>query len=424
MKKSKVIKRILSITALCLAALFIMGAAGYGVMAYFTEHPIKVISTNPGDTSLDRHESGYISSAFNIGNSTKVLTPTEIYVIASNQTVGISTEVTTTNIFGQAVSGTVSGTGFILTADGYIMTNYHVIRDAYKNGYDITVMLYDGSTYTAEIVGTEDDNDIAVLKIDAKNLNPVTIADSNEIQVGEPVYAIGNPLGELTYTFTGGMISALDRDIKGEDGTAVNMFQFDAAVNSGNSGGPLYNAEGEVVGVVTAKYSSTGVEGIGFAIPINDAALIATELIEHGYVTGKAALGVSVQTISAQAAQYYNLVQGAGVGSVTPGSCAEKAGIQKGDIITKLGDTEIRSNYDLIAAKKAYKAGDTTTITVYRNGDYKTLTVTFDEEKPEAPKSAAETSKNDSSASGGGRSGGSDNQPKSIWPFNFWPFWN
>lgn len=421
MKNSKGIKRILSLTALCLATLLIMGAAGYGVMAYFTEHPIRVVSTNPGDTSLDRNESSYISSAFNVGNSTKVLTPTEIYTLASNQTVGISTEVTTTNVFGQAVSGTVTGTGFILTADGYIMTNYHVIRDAHKNGYEIKVMLYDGSSYKAEIVGIEDDNDIAVLKIDAKSLNPVTIADSSEIQVGEPVYAIGNPLGELTYTFTGGMISALDRDIKGEDGTAINMFQIDAAVNSGNSGGPVYNAEGEVVGVVTAKYSSAGVEGLGFAIPINDAAIIATELIEHGYVTGKAALGVSVQTISAQAAQYYNLVQGAGVGSVTPGSCAEKAGLLKGDIITKLGDTDIRSTADLLAARKDYRAGDTASITIYRNGDYKTMSITFDEEKPVDPQAAAEADKDSSSAFDGGRSG-NDNQQRSIWPFSFWPF--
>jgi serine protease Do len=412
MKNSKGMKRILSLTALCLAALLILGAAGYGVTSYFIDHPIRIVSTNTGDTSLDNNDSGYISSAFNIGNSSTVLSATEIYKIASNQTVGISTEVTTTNVFGQAVSGTVTGTGFILTADGYIMTNYHVIKEAYQGGYEIKVMLHDGSSYTAKIVGIEDDNDIAVLKIDAKNLSAVTLADSSKMEVGEPVYAIGNPLGELTYTFTGGMVSALDRDITGEDGTTINMFQIDAAVNSGNSGGPVYNSEGEVIGVVTAKYSSTGVEGLGFAIPINDAAEIATQLIQYGYVTGKPALGISVQTISEQAAKYYNLVPGVSVGSVTSGSCAEKAGILKGDIITKLGDKEITTTAELLAA---YKAGDTTTVTVYRSGSYKTLTLTFDEEKPAAPGTAA---------SDGAVEDNSSKQQQSSWPFGNWPFGN
>jgi serine protease Do len=295
--------------------------------------------------------------------------------------------VTTTNVFGQQVSGTVSGTGFIITSDGYILTNNHVIAEAYNGGHDITVILSDGTTYKAEIVGFEDDNDIAVLKIDAKGLDAVTIGDSDKMEVGEDIYAVGNPLGELTYTITSGIVSALGRSITGNDGTNINMFQIDAAVNSGNSGGPVYNSSGEVIGVVTAKYSQAGVEGLGFAVPINDAAEIATELMENGYVTGKAYMGVSVTTVSEQMAEYYGWVVGAYVRSVDSGSCAEKAGLKAGDIITKLGDTETVTAADLIAAKKEYKAGDTAELTVYRSGEYEKLSIYLRQETPKAPES-------------------------------------
>ena len=300
--------------------------------------------------------------------------------------VGITTEVTYTNFFGQTSSSAVSGSGFIVSSDGYILTNYHVIEYAYKGNYAVTVMLHDGTRYEASIIGVEDCNDIAVLKIDASGLDPVTFGDSDKLSVGDDVYAVGNPLGELEFSMTTGHVSALDRLITTDESTeAINMFQFDAAVNSGNSGGPVYNANGEVVGIVTAKYSDTGVEGLGFAIPINDAAKIANDLITKGYVTGKAYMGVSIdERYNSMYSQYYNMPIGAFVKSVESGSCAENAGIQAGDIITRLGDVEITGYSDLKQAIKQYSAGDSAELELYRAGESRTITVIFDEAVPDS----------------------------------------
>ena len=186
---------------------------------------------------------------------------------------------------------------------------------------------------------------------------------------------------------TSGEVSALDRDISTTDSstgvvTTINMFQIDAAVNGGNSGGPVYNSRGEVIGVVTAKYSDTGVDGLGFAIPINDAISIAEELITKGYVSGKAYMGIKVQTISVSVAQYYNMAPGAYIAYVEPGSCSEKAGLLEGDIIVQMDDVRVTSDNDLISAKKAYRAGDTAVLTIYRDGKYMEVPITFDEEIP------------------------------------------
>lgn len=327
------------------------------------------------------------ASAASSGGS---LSGAQIYDQGCPETVGVTTDVTTQNIFGQPSQGSVIGSGFIVRADGYILTNYHVVEDAYQGGYPVNVILYNGDKYTAKIVGVEPDNDIAVLQIDASNLPAVTIGDSDTIAVGEPVYAIGNPLGELTYTMTTGTVSALNREISTESSdTAINMFQIDAAVNAGNSGGPVFDGTGEVVGIVTAKYSDTGVEGLGFAIPINDAMNIASSLIQNGYVPGKPNLGITVTTVDESTASYFNMVVGAFVRTVNPGSCAETAGIQPGDIITKVGDTDIASNADLVNAKNQYQAGDSAVFTVYRAGSYLQLTVTFDESIPSPAPSAS-----------------------------------
>ena len=314
----------------------------------------------------------------------KTLTGTEVYDLATTQVVAITTEITYTNYFGFTSSAAVSGSGFIISSDGYILTNNHVIEDAVKGGYEITVLLYDGSEYTATVIGYDGDySDVAVLKIDAEGLNPVAVGDSDNIQVGETVYAVGNPLGELQFSMSTGSVSALDREITSSDGSTIRMFQIDAAVNSGNSGGPTYNSRGEVIGIVTAKYKDSGVEGLGFAIPINDAMSIAEDLITNGYVSGKAYIGIlNPQDINATYAQYYNMVPGVYVYGVQSGSAAEKAGLQPGDIVVALGDEEIDSTSALNAAKREYKAGDTTVIRVYRSGDYLDLTITFDEETP------------------------------------------
>lgn len=373
---------------LCLVCALLGGLCGAGIMAGSMNSRIAAVEQmleeqTKGTLSIGSQTS---STPAPVSTTTAAKPVAAIYDQACNEVVGITTEVTYTNFFGQTSSSAVSGSGFIVSPDGYILTNYHVIEYAYKGNYAITVMLHDGTRYEASIVGVEDCNDIAVLKIDASGLDPVTFGDSDKLSVGDDVYAVGNPLGELEFSMTTGHVSALDRLITTEDGSeAINMFQIDAAVNSGNSGGPVYNANGEVVGIVTAKYSDTGVEGLGFAIPINDAAKIANDLITKGYVTGKAYMGVSIdERYNSMYSQYYNMPIGAFVKSVESGSCAESAGIQAGDIITRLGDVEITGYSDLKQAIKQYSAGDSAELELYRAGESRTLTVTFDEAVPDS----------------------------------------
>ena len=346
------------------------------------------INAEPSDTPVVSASSAPIAAT-----SSDSLSWAEINEIASKQVVGVTTEVTYTNFFGQTSSSAVSGSGFIITDDGYILTNYHVIETAYQSKYAVTVITHDGTRYDATIVGVESSNDIAVLKIDATGLTPATLGNSDNLAVGDDVCAVGNPLGELEFTSTFGHVSALDRLITTEEGgSAINMFQIDAAVNSGNSGGPVYNTRGEVIGIVTAKYSSSGVEGLGFAVPINDAASIANDLITKGYVTGKAYMGVRIdQRYTSAYSQYYNMPEGAYVYSVESGSCAETAGLRAGDIITKLGESEVKSYTDLTHAVKQYSAGDTAELVIYRAGETLTLSITFDEEVPENTSGSAST---------------------------------
>ena len=373
---------------LCLVCALLGGLCGAGIMAGSMNSRIAAVEQMLEEQTKETLSIGSQTSSTPapVSTTTAAKPVAAIYDQACNEVVGITTEVTYTNFFGQTSSSAVSGSGFIVSPDGYILTNYHVIEYAYKGNYAITVMLHDGTRYEASIVGVEDCNDIAVLKIDASGLDPVTFGDSDKLSVGDDVYAVGNPLGELEFSMTTGHVSALDRLITTEDGSeAINMFQIDAAVNSGNSGGPVYNANGEVVGIVTAKYSDTGVEGLGFAIPINDAAKIANDLITKGYVTGKAYMGVSIdERYNSMYSQYYNMPIGAFVKSVESGSCAESAGIQAGDIITRLGDVEITGYSDLKQAIKQYSAGDSAELELYRAGESRTLTVTFDEAVPDS----------------------------------------
>lgn len=384
------------VVALCLVCALLGGLGGGALTGYYLNASAGeeiILETAPLLSTAASPSPTYSATSISSGD----VTSADIYNMGCAQAVGITTDITTTNYFGMPVSGSVSGSGFIITENGYIMTNYHVIEDAYLGGYEIKVMLNDGNEYTAEITGFDSDNDIAVLKIDADGLNPVTFGNSEILSVGDTVYAIGNPLGELDYTMTSGIVSATDRVITTDESTSINMFQFDAAVNSGNSGGPLYNSLGQVVGVVTAKYSETGVEGLGFAVPINDAVDIANELITNGYVTGKPYMGVVVQTVSASVAQYYNMVQGAYVYSIESGSCSEIAGLKVGDIITEMDDVEITTSEDLKTAVKQHSAAETVEITVYRSGEYLTLSITFDEQQPDT---STASSDNDTQSTG------------------------
>ena len=204
------------------------------------------------------------------------------------------------------------------------------------------------------------------------------------VTTGDMVYAVGNPLGELEFSMTTGYVSALDRVINTQENESINMFQIDAAVNEGNSGGPLYTSDGSVLGIVTAKYSSSGVEGLGFAIPVNDVRTIADDLITKGYVTGKAYMGVTLDNrYNSMYSQYYGMPLGAYISSVNPGSAAEKAGIQAGDIITAVGDYAVNAYDELRLVLRRFSANDTTVVSIYRSGAELQLTITFDEATPE-----------------------------------------
>ena len=236
-------------------------------------------------------------------------------------------------------------------------------------------------------MGGDEDYDIAVIKVEAADLPTVTLGDSSNLNVGDRVLAIGNPLGELTFSMSGGMVSCVNRAIN-VDGTPFNMIQTDASINPGNSGGPLFNQYGEVVGIVSAKYSSyssESVEGLGFAIPINDVIAMIQDIMTNGYVTNKPYLGITGGTMTSQmAAQYrYDVTEGVFVYSVEEGSAAAQAGLKMGDVILKVDDTEIESMEDLTAVKKQYSAGDTVSLTIYREGQETTVELTWGSVPPE-----------------------------------------
>lgn len=308
----------------------------------------------------------------------KSLTPEQVYQMNVGCVVGILSK-SKTNVFGQSTPLSSSGTGFVLSEDGYIVTNYHVVEGADF----VKVALYDGQEYHATVAGGDKMSDVALLKIEAEGLQTAAVAQTDDITVGEEVVAIGNPLGELTFTMTHGYISATDREIN-VDGTPINMIQTDAAINSGNSGGPLFDMNGNVIGITAAKYSGqtasgTTIEGIGFAIPIDDALRIVYDLQKYGYVTGRAYLGVTVRDLDADTASDYGLPVGPRVESVVMGGCAEAAGITSGDIILSLGGKKTANTIGLLAALRDHRAGETVEVDIYRAGAELTVSVTLDE---------------------------------------------
>lgn len=283
-----------------------------------------------------------------------------------------------------------TGTGIVMTADGYIITNAHCIYDTesdYQCGKAISVSVVmgdeDETEYDAQIIGYDLETDLAVLKIEATGLTPAEFGNSDDLRVGEMVVAIGNPLGfELFGTTTCGIVSALNREITINE-KDMTLIQTDAAINAGNSGGPLLNGYGQVIGINSAKMSSTygsaSVEGLGFAIPISDAKDILEDLINYGYVTGRPQLGISGVDVSESDSQHYNMPQGVYVYGVTDGSAAQQAGVRQGDVITAVEDISITSTDELNEAKNQYNAGDTITLTVYRSGEFLEVELTLQE---------------------------------------------
>ena len=275
-------------------------------------------------------------------------------------------------------SGTSSGTGIIMSSDGYVITNHHVITGALV----ISVLTNDNQEFEAALVGSDEMSDLAVLKIDARGLQAAEFGDSSKLRVGDSVVAIGDPLGvQLRGTMTNGIISAINRDLTVGDRT-MTLIQTNAALNNGNSGGPLINCYGQVIGINTVKMSSyysasATVEGLGFAIPISVAKPIIDELIENGYVAGRPAIGISGDSLPSYYRTYYRLPDGVYVTSVNEGSDAKAKGIREGDIVTAINGEKICSIDELNTVKNQYAAGDEVTLTIYRSGAYYEVTVTL-----------------------------------------------
>jgi serine protease Do len=286
--------------------------------------------------------------------------------------------------YGSTNSQAAEGSGIVISEDGYIMTNYHVVSGADKksglsNRTVLEVFMPDGREAEAKYVGGDSETDLAVIKIELDDLVIAELGDSSKLEVGELAVAIGNPLGmEFAGSVTVGVISALNRTIVMEDKT-MNLIQTDAAINNGNSGGALLNSKGEVIGINSVKIAASGVEGLGFAIPINEAKPIVQQLMIYGYVKGRPFIGISGEEISDILARFYNLTKGVYITHVSPGSGAERAGIRQGDILVSLDDKTVETMDDIDIIKDEYKPGDTVTAVVVRNKVKKSLKLTFDE---------------------------------------------
>ena len=372
------------VVALALCCSLLGGAVGAGAMAIGTS----MTGTSGGSRSSSTStilQGDRPTSAINVSkiDTSKEMTAAEVYAANVNSTVGITTSITT-NYWGYQTTAAASGSGFILTADGYILTNYHVI----ENSNSVKVTMYDGASYDATIVGYDESNDIAVLKIDATGLTPVVLGDSDELNVGDSVVAIGNPLGELTFSLTSGAVSALNREVTLSSNVTMDLIQTDCAINSGNSGGALFNLYGEVIGITNAKYSSSSssseasIDNIGFAIPLNHVKNIVKSIIETGSIT-KPYIGVTVSSVSSEA-QGYGLPTGAAVRSVEADSPAAKAGLEENDIITEVDGTAINSSTELVNYVGEKTPGDELTFKVYRQGEELELTVTIGEKTQSA----------------------------------------
>ena len=373
------------VTALVLSCALVGGAMGFGGSALQNHLAAKNADTEEAQQASVVYEGSRETSVINIAqiDTSKEMTPAEVYAQNVNSTVGIRTSITT-NYWGYQTQAAAAGSGFILSADGYILTNYHVVEDSNS----ITVSLYDGTEYDATLVGCDESNDIAVLKIDAEGLTPVVLGDSDNLNVGDQVVAIGNPLGELTFSLTTGVVSALNREVTLSSNVTMNLIQTDCAINSGNSGGALFNLYGEVIGITNAKYSSSSssseasIDNIGFAIPLNHVKNIVKSIIETGSIT-KPYIGVTVSSVSSEA-QGYGLPTGAAVRSVEVDSPAAKAGLEENDIITEVDGTAINSSTELVNYVGEKTPGDELTFKVYRQGEELELTVTIGEKTQSA----------------------------------------
>lgn len=353
--------------AIGISAVVLSGVAGYAGASY----------------AIDQKQSGSVtapitdktSSSLDGNTSVKILDISDIVAKLKPSVVEISTESVSSgnSIFGQYVSQG-AGSGVILSADGYIVTNNHVVNGANS----IKVKTYDGQEYEATLVGTDPQTDVAVIKVDATDLSPATIGSSDDIQVGEAAIAIGNPLGSLGGTVTTGIISAVGREIT-IDNETMTLLQTDAAINPGNSGGGLFDVNGELIGIVNAKQSDTGIEGLGFAIPISDVTSVIDDLVAHGQVTTRPVLNVSLQQV--QNSTYYGqnrtMEPGVYIVQIVEGGTADLAGLQMGDRIVSFDGQEISSSAEVKNILKKHAVGDVVQMVVDRNGEQVELDITL-----------------------------------------------
>ncbi len=393
------------VAALVLCCALVGGGAGVGGAAIYSA----ASGGNGGSNTVSTiYQNKTPTTTVNVSTADgiKEMSLSEIYASYADSCVCVNVTATVQQGFYQyEASG--AGSGFIISEDGYIVTNYHVIDGANS----IKVTLNNGESYDATLIGGEELNDVAVLKVNGvTGLKPVVLGDSDSLVVGETVSTIGNALGSYSFSQTSGTVSATGRSVTMSDGTVMNMIQTDCTINNGNSGGPLFDQYGRVVGITSAKLSNNGstssseatIEGMGFAIPINDVIDIITDYMQYGYVTGRPSMGITVASITEQYQSTFGWPAGVYVNSVESGSCAEAAGLKQGDIITKLGDTEVTSVSELSSAKNQFKAGESTTLTIYRSGEYLTVNITFDEQ-------TASTTANSGTTDDSQNIGGSDN---------------
>ena len=373
-KKNISTGKIIAVALCCSLIGGILGAVG-GVLAT-QQIPSKIPAGTTNVLEGDRENS--VIDIHKI-DTNKIMTPAEVYAANVNSTVGITSSITT-NFWGYQTTSPASGSGFIISKDGYILTNHHVIEGSSA----ISVSFYDGSSKEAKLVGYDASNDIAVLKVEAENLTPVILGDSDNLNVGDTVLAIGNPLGELTFTLTVGAVSALNREVTTSNGVTMDLMQTDCAINSGNSGGALFNLYGEVIGITNAKYSSNGssseasIDNIGFAIPLNNIRSIVKSLIENGYIS-KPYIGVSVTDVSEET-QSYGLPKGAAVKEVVADSPCAKAGLQVNDIITHVDGKQVAGSSDLVSIVGDCTVGQVLKLTVYRQGTSMDMELTVGEQ--------------------------------------------
>ena len=370
-----------SAVALVLAA--VMGFAGGYVGSQMNGSKVVIQQVAPSSTSSSSGSDSSITSASASGSS---LTTEQVADLVSPSVVVITTEqvvYSQWSWYGQSQVESGAGSGVIISSDGYILTSAHVVSGA----SNITVSIGD-KDYPATLVGEDTTSDIAVVKVDATGLTPATVGNSDNLKVGESVMAVGNPLGELGGTVTSGIVSALNRSVSIQGSSSVNtmsLIQMDASVSPGNSGGGLFNMNGELVGIVNAKSSDSDAEGLGFAIPVNDAVKVAQELLENGYVTGRPYLGISyfAVTDAQTAAQLGVNAYGVYIVEVVKGGPADKAGLQAGDRIVSVDGSEVATQSDLGTLMQDHKAGDTIEITVARGGQMQTVNVTLGEKGAE-----------------------------------------